>query len=88
MDYENLDKNKKDLKLTDHLAIDRTKLAYERTFLAYMRTVVSFIVAALTLFKLLKGIEGTIAALILIISAIYCLYRARKIYKEVNRTIK
>ncbi|CEH34310.1 DUF202 domain-containing protein [Romboutsia lituseburensis] len=87
MKYENYKNNHKDMTLRDYLAIDRTILANERTHLSYTRTVVSFLVAALTLYKLLGGIEGIIVALVLIISAIYFLVRGRKTYKDVSENL-
>ena len=46
-----------------------------------MRSVVSFIVAALTIYIIIKGIEVIIAASILIMAGVYFLIGARKIYK-------
>ena len=76
--YENYKNNQDEMILRDHLAIDRTILANERTYLSYMRTVVSFIVAALTLYKLLEGIEGIITAIILCGSAVYLFIRGKR----------
>lgn len=82
MKYDNYKNNIDNITLSDRLSIDRTILAIERTHLAYMRTVVSFIVAALTLFKLLGGIEGIIVASILLVSTVYFFLKGKKIYKE------
>ena len=85
--YENYKNNQDEMILRDHLAIDRTILANERTYLSYMRTVVSFIVAALTLYKLLEGIEGIITAIILCGSAVYLFIRGKRNYQKVSKDL-
>ncbi|MDG1571917.1 DUF202 domain-containing protein [Robiginitalea sp. M366] len=45
-------KNKKDLKPTDFLAMERTRLANERTFLAYFRTFIVFLSSGFAILKL------------------------------------
>lgn len=85
--YQYFKENPEELILRDHLAIDRTVLANERTYLSYMRTVVSFLVAALTLFKLLGGIEGIIVASLLVISASYFFFRGRKAYWRISQNL-
>ncbi|SHH67929.1 putative membrane protein [Clostridium collagenovorans DSM 3089] len=87
MKYDSYKNNPEKIILRDSLAIDRTKLANERTYLSYMRTVVSFSVAAITLLKLLGGIEGVIVAIILVISAVYFYIRGSKLYKEVSENL-
>lgn len=77
-----------DMILRDYLALDRTLLANERTFLAYIRTVVSFVVAGLTLWKLVEGINGTIAAMILFISSIFIAIHGTKNYIKVSNKLK
>jgi putative membrane protein len=42
----------KDMKLTDALAIDRTRLANERTFLAYFRSFIVFLSSGFAILKL------------------------------------
>ncbi|MGL4972345.1 MAG: DUF202 domain-containing protein [Culicoidibacterales bacterium] len=71
------------LGLNDYLAVDRTVLANERTHLSYMQTVISFLVAALTLFKILGGIEGIIVAVVLVVSAGYFYIRGQRTYRKV-----
>lgn len=87
MKYQTFRKNSQSLTLNDYLAVERTILANERTHLAYMQTVISFLVAALTLFKLLGGIEGSVAALILVVSASYFFIRGRKTSQEVTKSL-
>ncbi|MGL4624619.1 MAG: DUF202 domain-containing protein, partial [Culicoidibacterales bacterium] len=67
--------------------VERTILANERTHLAYMQTVISFLVAALTLYKVLGGIEGIIVALVLVSSAGYFFIRGRKTSQEVTKSL-
>lgn len=78
--YKAYDEIKPDMGLSDKLAVDRTVLAKERTDLAYFRTAVSFVVAAITLYKLFEGNAwGICTALILIVSAIYVSVRGIKV---------
>lgn len=78
----------KELILRDRLALDRTKLANERTHLAYMRTVVSLIVAAITLYDLLEGVDGIICAGLLSASAIYFFIRGTIVCTAISKKFK
>lgn len=51
MKYQNYHSN--ELKLSDVLALDRTRLANERTFLAYLRAAIMLGVSAVSILKLL-----------------------------------
>jgi putative membrane protein len=46
-----------ELKLTDILALDRTRLAYERTLMAWVRTALSLISFGFTIYKFLQVIQ-------------------------------
>ncbi|MEG1848402.1 MAG: DUF202 domain-containing protein [Lachnospiraceae bacterium] len=80
--------NKPEVNLNDYLAMERTHLSVERTHLSYMRTVISMIVAAITLYKILSGIEGIVVAVILMVSALVFYLRGQKVCKEVRRNLK
>lgn len=81
-----------ELKLTDHLAIERTRLANERTFLAYFRTGVVFFSSGMAVIKLqlfediawigyILIIMGPILLLIGFIRSIYVKRKIKKYYK-------
>ncbi len=53
--------NTDDLKMSDHLAVDRTSLANERTFLAYVRSALAISAVG---FGLIKVIETTPALVV------------------------
>ena len=73
--------------LNDWLAVDRTRLANERTYLSYMRTVVTLVVAAITLYNLLKGPEGIICGIILMASSVYFFIRGTRICHSVEKKL-
>lgn len=85
--YTKFQDKQEDMTLMDYLSIDRTTLSIERTHLAYMRTVVSMIVAGITLFKILNGVEGYICAAILFLSAVYFYVRGRKICRNISKNL-
>lgn len=87
MKIQGVYKRPEELTLNDWLAVDRTRLANERTHLAYMRTVVSMVVAAITLYNVLKGPEGIICGVILIVSSIYFFIRGNKICRVVDHKL-
>ena len=76
-----------DMTLNDWLAVDRTRLANERTHLSYMRTVVSMVVAAITLYNVLKGTAGIVCAVILLASSIYFFIRGTRICRKVDKKL-
>ena len=80
-------KHPEEMTLNDRLAVDRTRLANERTHLSYMRTVVSMIVAAISLYNILKGVEGIACAVILIISSVYFFIRGTRICRIVDEKL-
>jgi putative membrane protein len=47
-----------ELKLTDQLAIDRTRLAAERSLMAWIRTALSMIAFGFTLYKFLQALHA------------------------------
>lgn len=79
---------KGEITLEEYLSLERTHLSVERTHLSYMRTVISMIVAAITLFKILNGIEGIIVAVILLISALAFYIRGNRVCREVRRDLR
>jgi len=79
---------KEEMTLNDYLSVERTRLSIERTHLSYMRTVVSMVVAGITLYKLVPGWEGMLAAGILMVSAIYFYIRGKKICSETDRNLR
>lgn len=86
--YKAYDEITPEVGLRDKLAVDRTVLAKERTDLAYFRTAVSFIVAAITLYKLFDGNAwGISTALILIVSAIYVSIRGIKVSMIIKKRL-
>lgn len=86
--YKAYDEITPNMGLSDKLAVDRTVLAKERTDLAYFRTAVSFIVAAITLYKLFEGSAwGITTSLILIISSIYVSIRGIKVSMIIKRRL-
>ena len=85
--YEVYRHRQSELTLDDYLALDRTTLSIERTHLSYMRTVISMIVAAITLWKILGGIEGYVCAGILLISSLYFGIRGRHICSRMRKNI-
>lgn len=87
MKIQGVYKHEEDLTLNDWLAVDRTRLSNERTHLSYMRTVVSMVVAAITLFNLLKGPEGIICAAILFVSSVYFFIRGTRVYHLVDKKL-
>ncbi len=58
-------KNLRELSLTDHLAIDRTRLANQRTMLAYIRLGLYLFLFAVSILKieLLEDLRSIVAAL-------------------------
>jgi putative membrane protein len=46
-----------ELKITDILALDRTRLAYERTLMAWIRTALSMIGFGFTIYKFLQFVQ-------------------------------
>jgi putative membrane protein len=50
--------NEKELKLTDQLAIDRTRLAAERSLMAWIRTALSMIAFGFTIYKFLQALHA------------------------------
>ena len=87
MKIQGVYKHQEDLTLNDWLAVDRTRLANERTHLSYMRTVVSMIVAAITLYNILKGPEGIICSIILFASSVYFFIRGTRICRIVDKKL-
>ena len=79
---------KDEMMLNDYLAVERTRLSIERTHLSYMRTVVSMVVAGITLYKLVPGWEGMLAAGILMVSAIYFYIRGKKVCNATDRNLR
>lgn len=77
-----------DLKLTDRLAIERTRLANERTFLAYFRSTIVFLSSGFAIIKLkiLSEIEWIGYILIAIGPILLLIGLTRFIY--VKRSIK
>lgn len=75
------------LKLTDHLALERTRLANERTFLAYFRTGVVFFSSGIAVIKLqlfediawIGYLLIIIGPLLLLLGLVRSLYVKRKI---------
>ena len=49
--------SEKELKLSDQLAIDRTRLAAERSLMAWIRTALSMIAFGFTIYKFLQAIQ-------------------------------
>lgn len=83
------------LKLTDKLAIERTRLANERTFLAYFRSAIVFSSSGAAILKLemfedvkwigyLLIIIGPILLLIGLLRLIYVKKRIKKAYQEID----
>ncbi len=87
MKIQGIYKQPDELTLNDWLAVDRTRLANERTHLSYMRTVVSMIVAAISLYNILKAPEGIVCAAILIVSAIYFFIRGHRICSNLDKKL-
>lgn len=79
---------KEEMTINDYLSVERTRLSIERTHLSYMRTVVSMVVAGITLYKLVSGWEGILAATILMVSAIYFYIRGKKVCNETDRNLR
>lgn len=77
-----------ELKVTDKLAIERTRLANERTFLAYFRSAIVFLSsgAAIVKLKILEEIEWVGYALIVVGPILLSIGLIRFIY--VKRSIK
>jgi putative membrane protein len=50
--------SEQDLKLSDQLAIDRTRLAAERSLMAWIRTALSMIAFGFTLYKFLQALHA------------------------------
>ena len=48
--------SEQELKLNDHLAIDRTRLAAERSLMAWIRTALSMIAFGFTIYKFLQAL--------------------------------
>jgi putative membrane protein len=57
--------SEKDLKLTDNLAVDRTRFASERSLMAWLRTSLSMIAFGFTLYKFMQfmGDQSKVATL-------------------------
>ncbi len=87
MKIQGVYKHTEELTLNDWLAVDRTRLANERTHLSYMRTVVTMVVAAITIYNLLKGPGGIICAVILIVSSVYFFIRGTRICSVVDKKL-
>lgn len=78
-----------DMSLRDKLVVDRTVLAKERTDLAYFRTAISFVVAAITLYKLFEGNSwGVTIGGILLISAAYVAFRGVRVSLIMKKRLK
>ena len=77
-----------ELKITDQLAIERTRLANERTFLAYFRSAIVFLSsgAAIIKLKILEEIEWVGYALIVVGPVLLCIGLIRFMY--VKRSVK
>ncbi len=81
-----------ELKLSDQLAIERTRLANERTFLAYFRSAIVFLSSGFAIVKLeiLREIEWIgyvlilIGPMLLLIGLIRFMYVKRSIRKYYN----
>jgi putative membrane protein len=77
-----------ELKLTDKLAIERTRLANERTFLAYFRSAIVFLSSGFAIVKLemLQEIEWVGYALIIVGPVLLGIGLVRFVY--VKRSIR
>jgi len=77
-----------ELKTTDILAIERTRLANERTFLAYFRSTIVFLSSGAAIIKLdfLEEIKWMGFILLLVGPVFFCIGLVRFIY--VKRKIK
>lgn len=77
-----------ELKITDKLAIERTRLANERTFLAYFRSAIVFLSSGAAIIKLdiLQEIEWVGYILIVIGPILFCIGLLRFLY--VKRSIR
>ncbi|EDM45012.1 hypothetical protein SCB49_02789 [unidentified eubacterium SCB49] len=75
-----------ELKVTDKLAIERTRLANERTFLAYFRSAIVFLSsgAAIIKLKMLQEIEWVGYVLLLIGPTLFFIGLIRFLYVKRN----
>lgn len=80
-------KEKQSLKITEKLAIDRTKLANERTFLAFFRTFVVMLSSGLAIVRLqfLENIYilGIILIIVSVLTFIYGIFHYLKVNKRI-----
>ena len=80
--------SKKDLMLTDLLAVDRTILANERNLLAYIRTSLGFLIAGATLIHFFKILLLQITGWVLIPLGFIILLVGIKRYRSVKYSIE
>jgi len=80
--------NKKEIKLSDHLAIKRSELANDRTLLAYLRTGLMFFVSALTIIKLFKDITWVYLGYSLFPISLFTILTGVIHYNKTNKLFK
>ncbi len=78
----------KDLKLSDHLAIRRTKLANERTFLSYMRSAIYLVTAGIAFLKMKNYVDMNYIGEICIVSSGIVLILGIIRYYRLERQLK
>ena len=77
---------KKQNKLSEKFAVDRTNLAIDRTLLAYLRTSLTIIVVGISFIKIFDGpvlsILGWLSIIFSLVLLVYGGYKCRRIKKQ------
>lgn len=85
-------RKKKEVKINDKLALDRTVLANERTLLAYVRTFASLVGGGIGMVAVFESsiiqITGTVAIILGVIFLIFGLRRYILVHKSINEVFE